>query len=135
MRYTKRNIEDWDFRNCYPDSPTHDSAASLFFGSHYTDAYAVSLARAEVMNALVEYGFGAVEEDREHVRLVKGGDKYLAGFKSAESRFTREGRFYRRVIQSLRRENRKYGHLRLNIMPPLPPGFRSKRTTAAPEDS
>jgi hypothetical protein len=124
MAYTLNNIEDWDFRECCIDSPNYDVEADLFFGSHFTTAVAVDAMRLDVITTFLDKGLAEVEPDRQHVTLVEGGDAVLGGWKSAASRLTRDGRFERKVVEALRREHRKYGRLRVTILPPLP-GFQS----------
>jgi hypothetical protein len=80
----------------------------------------VDAIRLGVLSTFVDKGLALVEDDREHVRLVGQGDDLLRGWKSASSRLTREGRLERRVVEGLRRENSKYGRLRVTILPPLP---------------
>jgi hypothetical protein len=127
VKYSEKNIEDWDFRECNMDSPNYDVEADLFFGRHFTTAVAVDAMRLSVIGAFIDKGIAEVEPDRQHVRLVPKGDEFLSGWKSGASRFTREGRFERKVVEALRRENRKYGRLRVTILPPMP-GFSSEES-------
>lgn len=120
MRYSNRNIEDWDFRECYIDSPHYDVEADLFFGSHFTHVVAIDAGRIIVIKGLVENGYAEVEDDGRHIRLSAQADFFLKGWKREASRFTGGGRFERKVVEALRRENRKYGRLRTTILPPLP---------------
>lgn len=119
MTYTESNIEDWDFGGgkCVVGSENYDPEADMFLSGNYTTVVAVDTVRLSLIDLLVERGAAALEDDRQHVRLSVGDD-FLAGMKSAESRFSRDGRFARNVIESLRRENRKYGRLRLSVLPP-----------------
>jgi hypothetical protein len=131
VQYSDKNIEDWDFRKCGFDnigSPEYDAQADLFLSSHFTTAVAVDAVRLSVIRAFLDKGIAQFEPDGEHVQLPPKGDGYLVGWKSAVSRFTREGRFERKVVEALRRENRKYGQLRLTILPPLP-GLASDEAT------
>lgn len=127
MRYSESNIEDWDFRHCGHDDPEYNSEGDLFFGSHFTTAVAVDAMRVMVITTLIEKGIATVEEDRRSVRLIPQGDGILRGWKSGTSRFSRDGRFERKVVDALRRENRKYGRLRVTILPPLP-GLRANQS-------
>jgi hypothetical protein len=120
MRYSDKRIEDWDFRNCVVGSPNYDVEADLFLGRRFTHVVAVNGMRTAVISALVKEGLAKIEGDGREVLLAPKADPFLAGWKSVASRFTRGGRFERRVIQALRRENQKYGRLRLTILPPLP---------------
>jgi hypothetical protein len=126
MRYSENNIEDWDFRHCAHDDPEYDVEADLFFGTHFTTAVAVDAVRVMVITALIDKGIATVEEDRQHARLIPEGDAILRGWKSSANRWSREGRFERKVVEALRRENRKYGRLRVTILPPSP-GLRINR--------
>lgn len=122
MRYTMRNIEDWDFRNCYAESPNYDIKANLFFGTHFSIVVAVSSMRMNTIARCIELGIAELEPDKEHARLGPVADGFLASSRSGLSRLTRDGRVQRRVLQALRRENRKHGRVLLTILPPLP-GF------------
>jgi len=56
----------------------------------------------------------------QHVRFAEPWhqpDAYLSGARAAYSRFTRDDRLMRRIIQSMRREYKKYGRLRVTILP------------------
>lgn len=127
MRYSESNIEDWDFRHCGHDDPEYDVEADLFFGTHFTTAAAVDAVRVMVITTLIDRGIATVEEDRQHVRLIPQGDGILRGWKSGTGRLSRDGRFERKVVEALRRENRKYGRLRVTILPPLP-GLRANQS-------
>lgn len=118
MTYSEGNIEEWDFRHCGHDDPTYDNEADLFFMAHFTTAVAVDAIRLQILSTFIEKGFATVDDDREYVRFGSFGDQYLAGWRRATSRWSRGGRFERKVVESLRRENRKYGKLKLTILPP-----------------
>jgi len=120
MRYSESNIEDWDFRHCGHDDPEYDVEADLFVGTHFTTAVAVDAVRVMVITTLIDKGVATVEEDPQNVRLMPHGDGILQGWKSGTSRLSRDGRFERKVVEALRRENRKYGRLRMTILPPSP---------------
>jgi hypothetical protein len=125
MPYSKRHIEDWDFRNANIQSPNYDVQADLFLTKNFSTAMAVDAMRLDVMTTFIDNGVAWVEPDGAHVRVKDDkADDYLAGWKSGLSRLTRSGRFERRVVEALRREYRKHGRLRLTILPPLP-GFAS----------
>ncbi len=134
MRYSDNNIEDWDFRHCAHDDPDYDVEAHLFFGTHFTTAVAVDAMRVMVITTLIDKGIATVEEDRQHVRLIPEGDAILLGWKSGASRWTQEGRFERKVVEALRRENQKYGRLRVTILPPLP-GLRANQEDDAENET
>jgi hypothetical protein len=119
VKYSKGNMEDWDFRNANIGSPNYDVEADLFLGRNFTTVVAVDALRLDVLSAFIDKGV-AKEPDGEHVRFEGNGDGYLAGWKSGTSRLTSEGRFERKVVEALRRENRKYGRLRFTILPPMP---------------
>ncbi len=120
MQYSMDNIEDWDFTAATVGSLS-DVEGDLFLSENFTDVLAVDAVRTQVIGALLDGGLAELEDDREHVRLDEHGDDYLSGVKSGRSRFTRDGRLERRVIESLRRENAKYGRLRCRIpLPPMP---------------
>jgi hypothetical protein len=117
-RYTKHNIEDWDFRDCSLDSPSNDIEAEDFLSENYVTVVATDAARLILIKRLVEHGIVELDDDKRHARFViEHGDAFLAGMKKGESRFNSEGRFYRSIIEALRRENRKYGRLRVTILP------------------
>jgi hypothetical protein len=46
---------------------------------------------------------------------VESGDAFLAGWKSGASRLTGDGRLQRKIVESLRREHRKHGRIRLDL--------------------
>jgi hypothetical protein len=117
VRYTEQNIEDWDFRSCYPDAPNYDAEADLFLSENYTTVLAVDTERLSLIKALVDRGVASIEDDRQHVRLARGADASIGGWKSGSSRFTSEGRFARNVAQAVRNEGRRYGRLRISILP------------------
>lgn len=119
-RYSEKNIEDWDFRHCAIDDPQYDVEADLFFGTHFTLAVAVESVRLHVIELLVDNGWATPDEDKQHLVLQPGANHLMKGMKSAHSRFSRDGRFVRNVIEAMRRENRKYGRLKVTILPPQP---------------
>jgi len=120
VRFTDNNYEDWDFRHCGHDDPEYDVEADLFFTTHFTAAVAVDAMRIGVISTLVDHGIAALQDDHQHFHLVPQADGVLRGWKSGASRFTRAGRFERRVVEGLRRENEKYGRVRATILPRLP---------------
>lgn len=117
-RYTKHNIEDWDFRDCSLDDPSDDIEAETFLSENYTTVVATDHLRLLIIKALIEEGVAELDDDKRHARFtIEHGDAFLAGMKRAESRFSFEGRLQRSILQALRRENRKYGRLRVTILP------------------
>jgi hypothetical protein len=113
--FTERNIEDWDFSRCDPGSPDYDVQADLFLSQHYVEVIAIDGLRTQDIVALVKAGIAAPTGDGRHVQLVESGDQLLAGWKSASSRFTRKGHLHRRIVESLRREHRKHGRIRIEL--------------------
>jgi len=112
-RYTKHNVEDWDFRDCSLENPSDDLEAENFLSANYTTVLATDQPRLLIIRTLLEEGVVEFDDDKRHVRFVIGpADDFLAGMKSAESRFTYGGRLQRSILESLRRENRKYDRLR-----------------------
>ena len=109
------NIEDWDFTHCEPDSPDYDAEADAFLSAHYSHVIAIDGLRSEEVIALVDAGIAIPTGDGRHVDLVEHGDGLLAGWKSASSRFTRDGRLRRKIVESLRREHRKHGRIRIEL--------------------
>ena len=112
-RYTKHNVEDWDFRDCSLENPSDDLEAENFLSANYTTVLATDQPRLLIIRTLLEEGVVEFDDDKRHVRFVIDlADDFLAGMKSAESRFTYGGRLQRSILESLRRENRKYDRLR-----------------------
>jgi len=117
MPYTQGNIEEWDFRHCTPGDPEYDAEADLFLSENYTTVIAIDAMRLNMIASLVDDRFAVKTDDGEHVRFTfPAADDFLKGMKSAHSRFTTEGRTYRRIIEALRRENAKSGSLRISLL-------------------
>ena len=111
-RLTRRNIEDWDFRNTDLDAET-----DKFLSDHYTEVIAVEEFRLTMLTALVEAGYATVAEDREYVELEPEGFFTLHALSKPELLFTRRGRLQRRIAKALLREQSKHRRLRLTIIP------------------
>jgi hypothetical protein len=129
VAYNEENIEDWDFRHCSPDDPAYDPEADLFLSTNYTTVLAVDSLRLSYLEVLLEDGrYATLTEDGQHIILRWEGkpmtprqaDDSLKGlFRGigGASRLTHGGRFVRRVRKSLRDEYRKYGQLKLTLLP------------------
>jgi hypothetical protein len=129
VAYSEKNIEDWDFRQCSLDDPAYDAEGDLFLSTNYTTVLAVDSLRASYLKVLLEDGrYATLTEDGQHILLMWEGkpmtprqaDDSLKGlFKGvgAASPLTHGGRFVRRVRKSFRQEYRKYGQLKLTLLP------------------
>lgn len=117
--YAQQNIEDWDFRHCSRDDPAYDPVADLFLMQNYPTVVAIDLFRLSIITTLIEHGFASKTPDGEHAQFEdeNRGDGYLKGMQSAFSRVTGDGRERRKIMEALRRENRKYGKLRITLLP------------------
>lgn len=141
MNFTKRNIEDWDFRGVQPGTE-----ADYFLWSHYPEVVAVDSFRAVLIAGAVEDGLAKVSEDREYIVPVsdsefwRGRDGVLEtrkgtfemrrevfsdskfemfdGYMKARlrDRLTRSGRFESRVRSSLWREWKKYARVKVRLL-------------------
>lgn len=118
MRYTKNNIEDWDF------FPPRDIEAELYLSENFISVVAVEDVRIQLVKAIVDKGWGEVAEDRVHIRLTEQGVSIVKyGLTSWRDLLSGERRFYRRIAKSLSREHEKYGQLRGTLLPEMP-GFK-----------
>lgn len=124
-RFSEENIEDWDFRD--PDVEFNDPLAGLFLIPNYALVMAVDLGRLQYIQEFLQSGLGRVTEDKRYVLLPGASDEFWRGFTKGSLResLSEEGRFARKIRQSLEREWRKYGRLKVGILPP--PGAKSSR--------
>jgi hypothetical protein len=119
-QFTLKHIEEWDFRHVSHDDPEYDVEADLFLGRNFTRVQAVELARLVIIKGLLEHGLATATEDGQNVRFTSKPHEalwFLNGWKKENSRFTRGGRFERRVVGSLQREYRAHGQLKLSLFP------------------
>lgn len=115
MKFTKRNIEDWDFRAVEPLS---DADEALW--GHYADAVAVDSVRSVYILGAVEMGIGTISHDDQYLVVHSGKERF---FKTYTTRaplgqvLTREGRWDYWIGMGLWREWEKYGRVKVTILP------------------
>lgn len=130
-RFSEENIEDWDFRD--PDVEFNDPVAGFFLIQHYPTIMAVDLARLGYIKEFLESGLGQTTDDKRHIVLPGASDDFWRGFTkvSFREKLTEEGRLAIRVRKSLEREWRKYGKLKVGVLPP--PGAKSALSKSPPD--
>jgi hypothetical protein len=125
----KNDIESWDFKRAITGAPDYDVETSVFLTSHFLEVLTHDALRVNYFGPLLTNEIMVASEDREYLLPVweqRDVEEFLLGMRSAESRFTREGRGCRRVLAGMRRELQETGRIRVNLVPPeLTAGFRS----------
>jgi hypothetical protein len=122
--YTLDNIEEWDFRQCWIGSPGFDLEANDFLTANYPTVLAVEEIRLILIKTLQDMNYvqrldsaGRLRLRDDDRRVNKAGWSALKNFKNVGSFLTAEGRLQRKVAASLYREYKRYGCLRVSILP------------------
>ena len=137
LGFSKRRIEDWDFRD--PKLYLTNPHAALFLLLNHAKVLAVETRRLDHVAYLVAIGLGELSEDGQYVvmaseshesgklmprrfrsvrRVAATDDRMVAFAKYAfRERFTRSGRRDHRIRQSLLRELEKTGRLKVSRLP------------------
>lgn len=124
-RYTKDNIEDWDFRrwqsilNRDPTDPFASEywKADRFLSENFTFVFLVEHLRLAKLKSMLDSDYAMLSDDKMDVLLTDFGVAVLGHTSSWRDTFTRMGRLNRRITKALVREWEKNGRLRLTILP------------------
>lgn len=129
-QYTKKNIEDWDFRTWV--SPVNgdpsarmlvDSGADRFLSENFTTVIATDAWRLTIFKQILKSGYASLDEQKEHVVLTPAGVGMLPYMTSWRDMLTSHGRFNRKIVKALVREWGKNGRLRFTILPNMQEQF------------
>lgn len=81
LTYTKRNIEDWDFRHATPRSlPTdfkYNGAGSLFLMENYTEVLLVDHTRSIILKSMLDHKYAVFSDGRESILLTDFGEEMV----------------------------------------------------------
>jgi len=141
LKLTKKNIEDWDFRGVEPGSE-----ADAFLSENYTLVVAIDLLRLSWIKAMVDVGLANLSDGGEYAVVCSDAEAlsnpkfynrlqpgevpkpssaaeakfgFFEGFNWSRARdFLRsDTRFEMSVKRSLLRERKKYGRLKVRLLP------------------
>jgi hypothetical protein len=138
VRYTDKNIEDWDFRSYR--SPFLKGGLRfvdpmvMFLASYWGQVLTTDYLRLTILNALIDHGRATLTPEGD-VMLTPDGQGALPYMTRPRDVLTKQGREDRRIIKSLVREWNKYGRLRYTILPAdLSESFRGLLDSEDPND-
>jgi hypothetical protein len=120
VRYTDKNIEDWDFRSyrgpLLRGGLSYGDPMVLFLASHWGQVLKTDCLRLPILNSLIDNDQATLTPDGD-VMLTPFGEEVLPYMTSPRDALSQSGRENRRIVKSLVREWDKYGRLRYTILP------------------